>query len=156
MTTQSRLKELFRYCRKSGKLIRIKRQGRGLVGQTVEGSLHHTGYLQFKVDDKTIRYHRAVFLFHKGYLPKLVDHKDQDKTNNRIGNLRDATRSQNAHNSKMFKNNTSGFKGVFYEKDDKLWSARIQINGVRKRLGYFKTPEQASRAYQKAKRQGGL
>jgi len=62
-----------------------------------------------------------IFLYHHGYLPKFVDHIDGNKKNNRIENLREATKSQNAMNQKVSTRNTSGIKGVMWHKRDKKW-----------------------------------
>ena len=56
--------------------------------------------------------HRAIFLLTNGYLPEMVDHKDQDKVNNLPENLREATRSENSMNTGVRKDNTTGVKGV--------------------------------------------
>ena len=76
-----------------------------------------------------------------------VDHIDGDGLNNRRANLRLATPLQNARNQKMYKNNTSGYKGVFWSKSRSRWVARIGLNGKRICLGYFKQPEAAYSAY---------
>jgi len=59
-----------------------------------------------------------------------VDHKDGDRLNNCKSNLRICTHSQNAHNRKINKNNTSGYKGVSWNKKRKRWGVRIKSNGV--------------------------
>jgi len=77
-----------------------------------------------------------------------TDHKDNDKLNNKLSNLRLVTRRTNSHN--RFDKNlcTSKQPGVYWESGRKKWSATILINGVRKRLGRFKTEEEAVAAYQ--------
>jgi hypothetical protein len=82
-----------------------------------------------------------------------VDHIDGDGLNNQRSNLRFCTRSQNIRNARMKSNNTSGFTGVFKQKDSrgnrtKLWYAKIMTDEGRKFLGYFSTPEEASEKYQ--------
>ena len=83
---------------------------------------------------------------HHGYLPKYVDHIDGNRLNNRIENLRPATAIENAYNCKMSKNNTSGVKGVSWNKGTKKWEANINIAGVRFNLGHFETLEKAKEA----------
>jgi hypothetical protein len=83
-----------------------------------------------------------------GEMPKrCVDHKDLNKSNNKWENLREATYSQNSYNKKS--TSKSGFKGVTFFKRDNNWKAQIDINGINKHLGYFKTPELAHEAYMK-------
>jgi len=76
---------------------------------------------------------------------KLVDHKDQNKLNNRKSNYRFCTHMQNVWNTEKRKNNTSGFKGV--QKSGKMWIARIRVNNKRIHLGTFKDKISAALAY---------
>ena len=75
----------------------------------------------------------------------IVDHINQDPLDNRRQNLRLATRSQNAANLGPYANNTSGYKGVDFNRGK--WRARITQDGVRYFLGTFDTAEDAARAY---------
>jgi hypothetical protein len=79
-----------------------------------------------------------------------IDHVDGDGLNNRRSNLRWATDQQNAHNRRISSLNTSGFKGVYWDKARGAWRATITLNCVRRHLGYFDTPEAAHAAYVKA------
>jgi len=78
------------------------------------------------------------------------DHINMDGLDNRRANLRIATVAENLHNRGKQKNNTSGYKGVFWEKKDKKWRARIKVDGERMHLGLFHDPADAARAYDKA------
>ena len=66
-----------------------------------------------------------------------VDHKDNDKTNNHISNLRFATSKENNQNSKLSSRNTSNVKGVHFDKRAKKWCAQIMIDGIRIHIGYY-------------------
>ena len=79
-----------------------------------------------------------------------VDHRDSNGLNNRRGNLRTATDAQNNQNARKSKNNTSGYKGVAPCKQTGRWEAYIGVNGKKKRLGRFRTPEAAHAAYVEA------
>jgi hypothetical protein len=76
-----------------------------------------------------------------------TDHIDGDGLNNRRSNLRIATTSENQRNRGLSANNTSGFKGVSWQKRTKKWRAEIRSNGVYWWLGDFDTPEAAHAAY---------
>lgn len=76
-----------------------------------------------------------------------VDHVDGDGLNNRRKNLRHATQLENNRNQKRRNDNTSGLKGVSWNKRDKKWRAAISVLGRTKNLGYFDTPEEAHAAY---------
>lgn len=75
-----------------------------------------------------------------------VDHRDGDKLNNRRSNLREATPSENAKNTRLARNNSSGFKGVSKTAEGR-WRARITIDRKEIRLGVFDTKEEAAAAY---------
>jgi hypothetical protein len=78
-----------------------------------------------------------------------IDHKDGNGLNNTRDNLRLSTNSQNAYNAKDHKNNTSGFRGVTWDKRQERFEAKININGKKSHLGYFDTAERASKAYER-------
>lgn len=77
----------------------------------------------------------------------IVDHVDGNGLNNQRINLRSATRSENARNSRRHRDNTSGFKGVSWNKAKQKWRAYITLNGKEKHLGLFSTAEAARDAY---------
>ena len=76
-----------------------------------------------------------------------TDHIDGDGLNNRRGNLRACSNSENQRNRGSQANNTSGFKGVSWDKETGKWAANIRVNGKQKRLGRHDTPEEAYQAY---------
>jgi hypothetical protein len=83
----------------------------------------------------------------------MVDHRDLDRTNNRWNNLRRATRSTNAANTRRQRNNTSGFKGVYPHHKTGRWYAQIRKDGRGYYLGSFATPQAAHEAYAAAARE---
>lgn len=80
----------------------------------------------------------------------IVDHINGNTLDNRRSNLRIVTTSQNNVNSKVFKNNKTGFKGVDFKKSENKFRARISVNCTRIELGLFNTPQQAAIAYNNA------
>ncbi len=82
-----------------------------------------------------------------------VDHIDGNGLNNRKSNLRLSTREQNRWNVSKRPDNTSGHKGVTFEKETGKWLACIRAFGVQKKLGRFKCPTSAAIAYAKASRE---
>lgn len=78
-----------------------------------------------------------------------VDHVSGDRLDHRRANLRIATQTQNARNTRLAQNNTSGFKGVS-ETAEGRWRARVTVDRVELRLGNFDTREKAAAAYDKA------
>lgn len=112
-------------------------------------ALQSNGYVTAKNKGKSI-YLSALVLGVNATIRSVVDHMDGDTLNNRKGNLRHCTTQQNFFNQCIRSNNTSGFKGVFWDKRLKKWRARIKINYVGKHLGCFPTKEEAAVAYNQA------
>lgn len=81
----------------------------------------------------------------------LIDHKNSVRTDNRITNLREASKSANSCNTNMKSDNTSGVKGVFWQKNRKKWLVQIQVNRELKYLGYFTSKEEAEAAARAAR-----
>lgn len=79
-----------------------------------------------------------------------VDHRSHDTLDNRRENLRLATMTQNQQNAHRRRDNTSGFKGVGFDKSTGKWRARIRVNGQRVWLGCHSAPGAAYAAYLKA------
>ena len=85
---------------------------------------------------------------HQGGHHRHIHHKDGNQINNNIENLDYVAAAVNARDTKLTKNNTSGFRGVSQKKKSKRWRALTRINGIQKSLGTFDTPEEASAAYE--------
>lgn len=96
--------------------------------------------------------HRAILGLEFGD-PRLGDHRNGIRTDNRRLNLRACTPAQNSQNSKLSKRNTSGYKGVQWMKAKKKWQAKICANRKQKHLGLFDTAEAAHAAYCAAARE---
>lgn len=143
---QSRLKELFDYDSETGFFTRKITAG-GEVRGARAGNIDTLGYIVFAVDGRSYKAHRLAWLYTHGYLPPCLDHVDGVPSHNWISNLRPATMSQNKANSKRYRNNQSGIKGVRFYPPNGKWLARIGYNGQRIHLGYFSDRESARHAY---------
>lgn len=80
----------------------------------------------------------------------VVDHINGDKTDNRKSNLRLCLHADNMRNMKKSSSNTSGYKGVYWDKRKSKWCARVMVNYKHKHLGYFSLIDEAARAYNAA------
>lgn len=98
---------------------------------------------------ETVYMHRVILGLKKGDNME-VDHRDGDGLNNQRSNLRRCTHQQNMANSKIQKNNTSGYKGVYWNKTRSRWTVRIKLNGKWKYLGRFFCIIRAAKAYDEA------
>lgn len=88
------------------------------------------GYLDIKINSKGYGVHKvAWYIVHK-QLPKYVDHIDNNKRNNKLINLREVTQSQNMLNMNNKNSmNTSGFRGVYFNRKAKAWQVQIKVEG---------------------------
>jgi len=76
-------------------------------------------------------------LYHHGVVPEQLDHINRDTSDNRIENLRPANICQNARNRGLFSNNTSGCKGVAWDKTASKWISYVSVNKKHTKLGAF-------------------
>jgi len=134
---------------KDGFLYRAISRGGEKIGNRAGWITTCNGKLYWKISikRKTMYLHQVIFLYHHGHLPKYIDHKDNNSTNNKIENLREATQSQNVGNSRLRKDSSSGYKGVTFRKDTKKWQSQIMIDGKHISLGSYETKEDAHNAY---------
>ena len=148
MITQELLKEYFYY--KDGSLYAaVSRQG--IAKDKKVGHLGFNGYFYVRFRNKSHLEHRLIFLYHHGFLPKTIDHIDNNSKNNKIENLREATRCQNAWNMKTPITNTTGVKGVWYDKARNKWYAEFKTNGIKNYVGRFDTIEEAESKLKEAR-----
>lgn len=155
MLTAERLRELIDYDAESG-IFRWRRtvnNNKAKAG-AVAGSIGQNGYRYIGVDGRVYLAHRLAWLYvHGEWPPGELDHLDVIPLNNRIANLRPATRSENNRNCGMSSNNTTGFKGVIVHKESGRFRAQIWKDRRRIHLGYFDVAEDAAAAYDAAARE---
>jgi len=147
----ARVREMFDYCPETGCLTAKCKSGNRGKGRLV-GYLRKDGYLRASLNWRPVMVHRLVWCHVYGAWPKqFIDHINRDRSDNRIANLREASRSLNNSNTATPKTNTSGFQGVSWHKRIGAWHANISIGSKKKSLGYFEKPEAAHAEYLKAK-----
>lgn len=146
--SQERLKELLDYNPNTGWFIR-KRQINNRCAGTIAGSFTEDGYITIGIDGERFLAHRLAWLYIYGEWPSNdIDHKDRDKSNNSINNLRLAIGGINNYNRDAQINNILGVKGV--KRHGNKYIARRTINGHTMYLGLFNSVEEAQRAYDEA------
>ena len=123
--TQNHLKSVLKY--ENGNLYWINSRPKIRAG-ALAGTVSSNGYRVIQLNWKIYKAHRLIFLYHHGYLPERIDHKDRNSLNNNIENLRPCNQSLNMANSSMKSTNTSGYKGVSFRSDTKKWQASLMKN----------------------------
>ena len=151
MLTQAELQSILNYDPETGIFTRIKSRMSNKVNKVV-GTLNKQNRVQISINAKIYKAHRLAWLYVYGEWPQIIDHINGNPADNRICNLRECTTQQNNYNAKLSKRNTSGIKGVRFDKDRNKWEANLRINGKRTRIGRFNTLEDAKNAIENARR----
>jgi len=150
MITQEQLKLRLTYDPDTGTFTNNVAHQAKKVG-SVAGRINHDGYVQIMVHGKRYLGHRLAWLYVNGNFPESqIDHINRNKSDNRIANLRLADFKTNGQNKPVPKNNTSGIKGVCWNKNAGKWQAQIKINKKVTYLGLFKSENAAAEAYKTA------
>ena len=102
------------------------------------GFITNKGYLYTRLNKETYPIHHLVWLWHKGYLPKQLDHIDKNKLNNRICNLREASNTLNQLNKGVQRNNILGLENI-----RELPSGRYQVRLYEMTVGTFNSITEA-------------
>ena len=142
------INELLSYDRNTGVFTWKKSSPRAKAG-SVAGSIHKKGYRYIKIKGSNHAAHRLAWYICTGVEPEdTVDHKDRNKDNNAISNLRVASLSVQQENTLCAK----GYRLVQKTPQSKpRYQVRIRVNGAVRYVGCFDTPEEARDAYIAAK-----
>jgi len=145
--TIDRLREVLEYDPEAGVFKwKISPRNRTLPGD-IAGRKNSNGYMIVTVDKQTVRLHRVAWAVTHGRWPEAdIDHINGVRDDNRIENLREATRGQNCQNTARRTDNRTGSKGVHFRKDTGKYSASITVDGKTIYLGSFCTLEEARMA----------
>lgn len=147
MITVSQLRDALDYCPDTG--LFKWRISRGFVrAGSVAGTARKDGYFHIGVYRRNYLSHRLAWMHVHGEYPSSeVDHINRNRGDNRISNLRLVTRSENAQNGSDRKNNTSGYRGVTFNRANSVWIAQITKDTKCIYLGSFTSAEDAHQAY---------
>lgn len=125
--TQQQLKEVLDYNETTGEFTwKVTRSNRAKKGK-VAGYKNGQGYWCIKVFGAKYLTHRLAWLYVHGEWPEQeIDHINHDRADNRLCNLRPATRKENSRNAGLRSNNTSGKTGVSLVKHSGRWKSSIE------------------------------
>ena len=142
-----RLRQVVAYDPETGVFTWLITSGRAIAGQEAGVRVDkHDGYRRIRIDKNLILAHHVAFALALGRWPVQLDHRDGDKANCQITNLRESTQSQNMANQGRPATNKSGFKGVYFHKVTSKWAAQIG----KRHIGLYDAPELAAAAYEEA------
>jgi len=123
MFTQEFVKSVFDYNSETGIFIWKVRRSQSTKAGSVAGTKDSFGHIQIRIGEKQnntrrkVCAHQLAWLYFYGEWPKFpIDHINGNPSDNRITNLRYATTSQNNSNARLYTNNSSGIKGVHFNK----------------------------------------
>lgn len=135
--SQARAKWLFSYA--DGQLFWLNpnKPNRVKTGDRAGCISSTTGYRHLTVDCERFMEHQVVFLWHHGWIPEEVDHINGVRDDNRIENLRPATKQTNKYNAKKRRDNPSGVRNVGFDSQRKKWRVSVRANGVVRYAGRF-------------------
>jgi hypothetical protein len=147
MLTQEQLKEILHYDPETGIFRWRVSTAHRVKPWDVAGTKTDTGYILIGHKNISLKAHRLAWLYMTGEWPKhQIDHKDGSPSNNSWQNLRQATHKQNLENQPLRQDNTSGFRGVSWDKKKKKWEANLGHYRKKIFIGYFDTAEEAAQA----------
>lgn len=153
MLTQKTLKEYLHYDPDTGVFTWLKKSANRTIVGSVAGSPHDKGYIRITIKRKAYMAHDLAILYTDGFLPERVDHRNGVTDDNRRENLRVCTQAENSWNRKTHSNNTSGVKGVSFNKASKKWRARVMVHGTTHFIGAFETIDEAREAIIKRRKE---
>jgi hypothetical protein len=138
-----------------GNIKSLKRNGERIMNPCIDKT---KGYLRvnlFKESKrKSLYVHQLMAITFLGHKPNgnklVVDHIDNNKTNNKLENLQVISNRENSSKDQWRRNPSSYYVGVSYSSGKKKWEASISVNGISFHLGYFNNESNAGQEYKTA------
>lgn len=150
MLTQEELKRQLSYDPGTGRFTWMIRKQKVAIGSQA-GKTRPNGYREIRINLISYFEHRLAWLYMTGEWPAAdIDHINRNPSDNRIENLREASRSENLRNVGPLASSSTRVRGVDFHKASSKFRARIRVSGKRIELGIFATLEEAKSAYQVA------
>ena len=119
-----------------------------ITGRVI-GCMTPRGYITCTVHHTRMDLHRLIWIYFNGPYDcktKELDHIDRNVSNNKIENLRCVSKTVNRLNADVNKTNTSGYRGVYFDKQRRKWCARCMVHGKQVYLGFYTDVKDAGEA----------
>lgn len=151
MITQKELRQILSYDANTGIFISKINRGKRIKINDVLGTVRSDGYISIVINSKHYKAQNLAWLYVYGKLPKNeLDHKNKNKADNKIANLRDIEHKENCRNRSKRSDNKSGVTGVYFNEKRNKWLCGIRVDGKYYHLGCFKDFDDAVDARKKA------
>lgn len=160
LPSTDRLNQLFRYNEKTGEIWHRARRPEEFTSERawrlwsvryvnrIATSNHKAGYLTVRVGPRNHLAHRVAYKIWFGVEPpSVLDHINGDKADNRIANIRPASKVTNGFNRGPDRDSRTGYKNVTYVRRANRYTSCFTAHGVRYYVGCFRTAEEAYEAY---------
>lgn len=149
LITQKHLKTILNYDQETGVFFWLSKICRKVKIGSDAGCYRKDGYLIIGIQGRHYLGHHLAWLYTYGSLPEFfLDHINMNRSDNRICNLRNATKNQNNYNRLKLKTNKTGFKGVMRKKNGRF-VAQCMVNSKNHHLGVFDNALEAADVYEK-------
>lgn len=148
MLDKDTLRSLFDYNHEVGSLVWKNSPNARTPAGSELGCVAKNGYVVTLINRKNYQVHRLVWAYFNNETPKMLDHINRDKQDNRIENLRPCSNVENGRNMGISKNNKTGKKGVSWCSRSEKYQVTCRVLGKKKWLGYFIDLDEAAKAYE--------
>jgi len=152
LPSQEEIKKFLRYDPETGIFTRARTSSPNAQKGMKAGYPCGRGYIRIMINNRKYLAHRLAWVYMTGEDPGNfeVDHINRNKSDNRFENLRLVSDQANSINCGMRRHNTSGVRGVYWDKQMNKWGAQIRNKGKKIHLGYHVDLDEAKAAYDKA------
>jgi hypothetical protein len=152
--TQEELKSQLHYDSNTGIFTWNTSRPSVKLGKLAGVLVSNSGYISIRIHNEMYMAHRLAWLYTHGDWPKqYIDHINGVRNDNRLCNLRECNTAENMRNIRKHSSNTSGYKGVDFNKQKQRFRARCRVDGKRYHIGLYDTAIEAHIAYQEFAKQ---
>jgi len=146
-----KLKEVIHYDPETGNFTWLKPQRGAVTVGAIAGGVNQEGYVEIRVCGTRYKAHRLAWFYMTGKWPRVIDHRNRIRSDNRFCNLRECSVQENSCNKERSERNSSGFTGVSKHKQSGKWRVDVKCMGNKKFFGLYDDVELAALVAQAAR-----